>query len=176
MRVIEEVCKRRHNCHFLLEGGDDVSYGANPKANQSYREKMLGEVEIDSSRVHFLGVVPFATHVQLLQVSSVHVYLTVPFVLSWSMLEAMSAECLIIGSQTPPVQEIIRDGQNGLLVDFFSHKEIADLIDEVFAHPTRMQLLREQARRDIVERYDVKIALKQYTQLCGRIINGTQSK
>jgi Glycosyl transferases group 1 len=90
------------------------------------------------------------------QVSSAHVYLTYPFVLSWSMLEAMAAGCLVVGSRTPPVEEVIRDGENGLLVDFFSPKRIAERVDEVLAHPDRMHAFRESAMKTVKQRYDLK--------------------
>ena len=92
----------------------------------------------------------------MLQISSVHVYLTYPFVLSWSMLEAMSAECLVVGSRTPPVEEVIKDGETGLLIDFFKPLEIADAVDRVLDHPDRMEAIRKKARKHIVERYDLK--------------------
>ena len=110
---------------------------------------------VDPERVHFLGRVPYERYLSALQVSSVHVYLTYPFVLSWSMLEAMAAGCLVVGSSTPPVLEVLQDRRNGLLVDFFSPREIAERVDEVLSHPTRMQGLRDAARDTIVRRYDM---------------------
>jgi glycosyltransferase involved in cell wall biosynthesis len=92
----------------------------------------------------------------VLQVSSVHVYLTYPFVLSWSMLEAMSCGCRLVASATPPVMEVIRDGVNGLLVDFFSPEEIAAKVIDVLTNPGRFEDMRQNARRTIVEKYDSK--------------------
>lgn len=85
----------------------------------TYRQQLLEELgdSLDTSRVHFLGKVPYPTFLKVLQVSRVHVYLTYPFVLSWSMLEAMAAGCAVVGSRTAPVEEVVRDGENGLLVD-----------------------------------------------------------
>ena len=107
----------------------------------------------------------YARYLALLQVSSAHVYLTVPFVLSWSMLEAMSAGCLVIGSDTAPLREVLVDGKNGLLVDFLSPTQIADRVDEVFAHSKRMQAMRKAARRTIVERYEVGQSLERYMKV-----------
>jgi glycosyltransferase involved in cell wall biosynthesis len=117
---------------------------------------MLKELEgrIDFSRVQFTGKIPYADYLRLLQRSSVHVYLTYPFVLSWSMLEAMSAGCLVLGSQTPPVEEVIRDGENGLLTDFFSPDAIAERVDTALAMDQRP--LRAAARETVVQRYDLK--------------------
>jgi len=165
MRAAEEICRRRPHCHIVITGGDEVRYGKKLPDGLSYREKMLKEVSIDERRVHFLGLVPYDTHLKTLQVSSAHVYLTIPFVLSWSMIEAMAAGCVIVGSATPPVKEVIEDGRNGLLVDFFSPKEIADRVDEVLDHPGRMAQLGEAARRDVVERYNVKDKIGEYQRL-----------
>ncbi len=164
-RAVEEICRRRPNCHVVITGGDEVRYGKRLPGGQSYRENMLKEVSIDDKRVHFLGLVPYDTHLKTLQVSSAHVYLTIPFVLSWSMIEAMAAGCVVIGSATPPVKEVIEDGRNGLLVDFFSPQGIADRVDEVLDHPERIAHLGEAARRDVVERYNVRDKIGEYRRL-----------
>jgi glycosyltransferase involved in cell wall biosynthesis len=158
MRALPEILQRHPQAQVLIVGGNEVSYGKRLPDGQTYRQKYLTEVgsRLDLSRVHFLGRIPYNAFVSLLQVSAVHVYLTYPFVLSWSMLEAMSAGCLVVGSATPPVEEVIEDGVNGLLVDFFSPKEIADAVDRVLAHPNRMQQLRQRARQTAIERYDLK--------------------
>ncbi|MBP7528659.1 MAG: glycosyltransferase family 4 protein [Syntrophorhabdaceae bacterium] len=165
MRAVEEICRRRPNCHIVITGGDEVRYGKKLPEGLSYREKMLKEVSVDEKRVHFMGLVPYDVHLKTLQMSSAHVYLTVPFVLSWSMIEAMAAGCVIVGSATPPVQEVIEDGRNGLLVDFFSPGEIADRVDEVLGHPGRMARLGEAARWDVVEHYDVRDRIGEYQRL-----------
>ncbi|MDD5009744.1 MAG: glycosyltransferase family 4 protein [Syntrophorhabdaceae bacterium] len=170
MKAVEEICRRRPQCHIIITGGDEVRYGKKLPDGLSYREKLLKEVTIDKKRVHFTGLVPYETHLKTLQISSAHVYLTIPFVLSWSMMEAMAAQCVIIGSATPPVEEIIEDGRNGLLCDFFSSQQIADRVDEVFNNPDRMRRLREAARRDIIEHYDVKNKLAEYQKLWQRLL------
>lgn len=155
MKALEEMCRRRPKAHFLVVGGDDVSYGRRLSNGRTYREELLKEVKIDPARVHFLGRIPYSGFVKVLQLSSAHVYLTYPFVLSWSMLEAMSAGCLVIGSSTRPVMEVVEDGRNGLLVDFFSATGIADAVDRVLDHPDRMAELRRAARQTILDRYDL---------------------
>lgn len=119
--------------------------------------------------MHFLGKLPYARYLALLQVSSAHVYLTVPFVLSWSMLEAMAAGCLVIGSDTPPVREVLRHGENGLLVDFFSPGAIAAAVDEVFGCPERMGELRRAARETVVEGYDIRQSIACYMKVIERL-------
>ena len=126
---------------------------------------MLEKVPLDLTRVHFTGPLPYNQYLQVIQASSAHVYLTRPFVLSWSMIEAMSTGCLVIGSDTGPVTEVIQDGKNGLLVDFFSPKKIAARIDEVLEHPTRMAEIRANARQTVLERYALANLLPQHIQL-----------
>jgi glycosyltransferase involved in cell wall biosynthesis len=175
MRTIPEILRRRPNARIILVGGDDVSYGQRAPDGMKYRALLLKELGdgIDLDRVHFLGRVSHRMFVNVLQISSVHLYLTYPFVLSWSFLEAMSAGCLVLGSDTPSVTEVLRDRENGLLVDFFDQKGIADRIDEVLDHPDRMQTLRDNARRTIVEQYDLRtVALPNYLKLIERVLSG----
>jgi len=158
MRSLPAILDARPKARILIVGGDEVSYGAAPGDGQTWRQKMRDELgdSFDSSRVHFLGRVAYPTFLKVLQVSAVHVYLTYPFVLSWSMLEAMAAGCLVVGSRTAPVEEVIRNGENGRLVDFFKPAEIAEAVIEALADPAQWVALREKARQCIVEGYDLK--------------------
>lgn len=101
----------------------------------------------------------------MIQASSVHVYLTVPFVLSWSMLEAMAVGCLVVASDTPPVREVIENGRNGLLTDFFDTGRIADRVEEALGHPDRHAALRQAVRATILERYDLQRLLPRQLEL-----------
>lgn len=172
MRAVPQICACRPKAHVVIVGGDDVSYGARAPDGKTWREHMLGEVAVDPTRVHFLGRLPYAQYLRLLQASSAHVYLTVPFVLSWSMLEAMSAGCLVVGSNTAPVQEVIEHGKNGLLVDFFSPNQIADAVEQALDHTDHMQSLRDTARQTIIERYEVRQSLRSYGNLIGALLTG----
>lgn len=172
MRAAELILKRRPHCHILVVGGDGVSYGAPPPNGSTYREQMLQEVTLDQARIHFLGRVPSSRLLQILQISAAHIYLTVPFVLSWSMLEAMAIGCLVIGSNTPPITEVIDDGRNGLLVDFFSPQSIADRVDEVLDQPDKMRSIRQQARRTVVEHYALDLCLPRHLQLITLLASG----
>lgn len=165
MRAVEIICQRRPNAQILIIGGDDVSYGRKLPKGDTWRQKMRKEVHIDENRVHFLGKVPYQQYLQVLQISSAHIYLTVPFVLSWSMLEAMATECAVIASDTAPVREVINDGENGLLVNFFSPKEIADAVDKLFDNPKKYQKMRQTARQTILDQYSIEQGVKQYMDL-----------
>jgi len=155
MRAAAEILRRRPGTHILVVGGDEVSYGARPAEGGTWRETMTAEVRPDRERIHFLGKVPYETFLSVLRVSRAHVYLTYPFVLSWSLLEAMACGAPIVGSDTPPVAEVIEDGRNGLLVDFFDHKAVADRVEEALDDPGRTAGIATAARRTVVERFDL---------------------
>ncbi|MEN0074824.1 MAG: glycosyltransferase family 4 protein [Paracraurococcus sp.] len=158
MRALPAILAERPAAQVVLVGGDEPHYGSRPReGGATWREVMLGELgdRLDLSRVHFTGKIPHAELQALLGLSSAHVYLTYPFVLSWSMLEAMANECLVIGSATPPVQEVIEDGRNGLLVDFHSPEQVATAVVRALARPEAYLPLREAARRSILDRYDL---------------------
>jgi glycosyltransferase involved in cell wall biosynthesis len=158
MRALPAVLAARPQAHVVIVGGDDVSYGGKPPQGGSWKQIFLDEVKdrLDLSRVHYVGKIPYGTFVALMRVSRVHAYLTYPFVLSWSMLEAMSAGALVVGSRTPPVEEVIEDGRNGRLVDFFDVAQWSAVLAEALAEPKRHMALREAGRRTIIERYDLK--------------------
>ena len=135
MRALPELLKRRPRARVLLVGADDVSYGARPEEGKKWKEIFAAEVrpqisDADWARVHFLGHVAYQHFIPMLQLSTVHVYLTYPFVLSWSLLEAMSVGCAIVASNTQPLHEAIRHDETGRLVDFF---DVAGLVNEVCA-------------------------------------------
>ncbi len=172
-QLIETIAllqQRRPQCHVVIVGENRVAYGRTLPDGQTYKDYMLEKVPLDLNRVHFTGLLPYPEYLQVLQASSAHIYLTRPFVLSWSMLEALSAGCLVVASNTAPVTEIIQDGVNGLLVDFFSPQEIADRVEEVLNHPTQMEPLRAKARETILERYDLAELLPQHLQWIEQVL------
>jgi glycosyltransferase involved in cell wall biosynthesis len=158
MRALPQVMAARSGAEVVIVGGDDVSYGRPAPQGTTWKQKFLSEVDgrIDLNRVHFMGKVPYPTFVSLMQVTRVHAYLTYPFVLSWSMLEAMSAGALVVGSRTPPVQELIEDNVNGRLVDFFDVAGWATLLTKALAYPGRFTDLRAAARKTILDHYDLR--------------------
>lgn len=157
LRLLPELQRRRPALHVLLVGGDGVSYGKAPAGGGTWRQVLLRELEgqLDLSRLHFVGQVPHAVLHQLFQICRAHAYLTYPFVLSWSLLEAMACGAVVVGSATPPVAEVIEDGRNGHLVDFFDHQAWIDTLERVLADPRGQEELRAQARQTVVARYDL---------------------
>ncbi len=164
IEAIALIQQRRPHCHVVIVGADRVAYGKQLPNGQTYKSLMLEKVALDLLRVHFTGLLPYREYLQVLQASSVHVYLTYPFVLSWSMLEAMACGCLVVASDTAPVKEVIQDGFNGLLVDFFSPQKIADCVEEALNHPTQMAQIREQARTTIEASYALCDLLPRHLQ------------
>jgi glycosyltransferase involved in cell wall biosynthesis len=158
MRALPRILRERPNARVAILGGDETSYGRPPADGVTFRKRMLQELDgqLDVSRVFFLGKLPYKQYLALLQASRVHVYLTYPFVLGWSMIEAMSAGCLVVGSRTAPVTEVLRHGENGLLVDFFDIDGLASTVCEALARPEQYLHLRQAARRTAVERYDLQ--------------------
>ncbi|MDP9066392.1 MAG: glycosyltransferase, partial [Pseudomonadota bacterium] len=150
--------------HVLIAGADQVSYGPPPRDRGTWRAQLVAELngDIDVSRVHLLGWLPFRSYLTVLQISTVHVYLSYPFILSWSLLEALSAGCLVVGSKTAPVEEVITEGENGYLVDFFDVESLADRVVTA-ANATGQHRLRQNARLSIVEKFDLsRVALPAY--------------
>lgn len=154
MRALPAVQKARPNAQIVIVGGDRKGYGG----QGGWRERMLAEVggQLDLSRIHFVGNIPYGRFVSLLQVSRAHVYLSYPFVLSWSMIEAMSIGCLVIGGGTAPVREVITDGETGLLADFFDVDGLAQKMIGALERPGDHLEIRRAARALAIERYDLE--------------------
>ena len=165
MRALPELLKRRPKARILIVGGDDVSYGARPtvaeNGGQKWKDIFAAEVrpqisDADWARVHFLGHIAYAHFIPLLQLSTVHVYLTYPFVLSWSLLEAMSTGCAIVASDTQPLHEAIKHNQTGRLVNFFDHAQLASQVCELLDQPEERQRLGANARAFAQQNYDLQ--------------------
>ncbi len=176
MRALPEVMAAQPEAQIVIVGGNEVSYGAAPKQGGTWKDIFLSEVRdrIDPSRVHFLGKVPYPSFVSLLHVSRVHAYLTYPFVLSWSAVEALAAGALVVGSRTRPVEEVIEHGKNGLLLDFFDVPGWSRQLIECLAEPERFMPLREEARRRAVASYDLNsVCLPRLVELVERTGSAT---
>ena len=161
MRALPAILRRRPSARIVLLGGDEVSYGARPPEGRTWKQIFIDEVrgripDADWARVHFLGRVPYDTYLDMIRVSRVHVYLTYPFVLSWSLLEAMAAECAILASDTAPVREVIADGETGVLTDFFDTAALTDRLDALLDDAPRRRALGQAARARVVADYDLE--------------------
>lgn len=169
-RSLPRVLAERPNSHVVIMAEDRVSYGPRRKDGKSWREAMLQEVDVDLKRVHFVGFKPYAEYLRLLRASSVHVYLTVPFVLSWSLLEAMSCGCLIVAADTEPVREVMRHNENGLLTAFKDHEALAGRIIEALKNQGSLQHLRNNARQCIVDNYSLEQLLPRHLKLLDTVL------
>ena len=171
MRALPRILAARPQAQVLVIGGDGTSYGASPPAGTSWKSLFFDEVaeRIDPERVHFTGRLAHSDYLSALQISSVHVYLTYPFVLSWSLLEALSVGCLVIGSDTAPVREVLSNMDNGLVVPFFDTQQLAERVIEGLADPRRFDSIRAKARQTILDRYDLaRICLPEMMALVKR--------
>ena len=176
--AVEQLQKRRPKCHAIVVGEDRVAYSKTLPEGETYRKQALEKHgDLDHARLHFTGHLPYSQYLKVLQASSAHVYLTRPFVLSWSMLEAMSTGCVVVGSSTQPVKEIITDNQNGLLVNFFDTAQMVDRIIEAFDNPDKMAAIRQSARETIVNSYSLGDLLpKHLAWLKGKPIKPAKKK
>lgn len=164
IETISILQKERPQCHFVIVGKNRVAYGKSLPDGKTYKEAMLEKFPLDLNRVHFTDLLPYDEYLQVLQASSVHIYLTRPFVLSWSMLEALSTGCLIVASDTDPVTEVIENNVNGLLVNFFEPRQISDRVIEALDNPLKMASIRNNARETILERYELGELVPQHLQ------------
>jgi glycosyltransferase involved in cell wall biosynthesis len=160
------LMKRNAQVRVLLVGSDEVAYGAARGDGRSWRQWALDSFEFDPSRLHWLPPLQYDDYRKVLQHSWVHVYWTIPFILSWGLMESLSTGCAVVASDTPPVQEVISAGKQGLLVDFFDPESLAARVDELLADPQRRLALGKKARQTILKRgYDLESCLKQQLQL-----------
>jgi glycosyltransferase involved in cell wall biosynthesis len=156
MRALPDIMAARPNARVLVIGGNDVSYGSKNKKPGGLRGEMEAEVgdRLDWSRLHFLGQVPYEQYQQIIQISRCHIYMTMPFVLSWSLLETMSMEATIVASDVAPVREAMTHEKTGLLVDFHDPGALARQVIEVLERPQDFAHLGPAARKHVIAEYD----------------------
>jgi glycosyltransferase involved in cell wall biosynthesis len=174
MEAVAKLQKRRPKLEVLIAGNDRVAYGKKREDGKTYREHALETLDLDVSRIHFLGLVPLDTLRAMFRITRAHVYLTVPFVLSWSMLEAMAAGALVVGSDTPPVKELIAHDEVGVLTDFFDPARIADSVEAVLSGDVDRERLTQAARRTIVEHYALPVILPRQWRMMQAVTRGEQ--
>ena len=179
IRAMPHFLAAMPSAHVVVVGTDSgPAYGPGPAGGGTWKDAMIAEIadKVDLKRIHFVGRIPYEVLIGLLGVSTAHIYLTYPFVPSWSLLDAMACECLVLGSNTAPVREIIEDGRNGLLVDFFDHRALADRLVEVCTSPDAYGDIRRAARQTIVDRFDRnRVCLPAWKSLLAETMLGWQN-
>ena len=169
IRAIAIVLRERPEVEVVIAGGN-TGGGYGGAAGAEYKERVLAAAKPDLSRVHFVGVLPGAEYRLLLQRSSVHVYLTVPFVLSWSMMEAMATGCALVASRTAPVEEVVADGKEALLAGLLAPEEVAAAISQLLDEPKERARLGAAARKKIERNYAVPVITEQYKKLIAEMM------
>ena len=156
MRALSQLQAMSPDAEILIIGGDGTSYGSRPPRGITWKDHFWNEVKesLRTDKIHFLGRLPYDHYLAVMQRSTVHVYLTYPFVLSWSLLEAMSLGKAIVASATAPVQEVITHDQEGLLVPFFDTQALSQSISDLLNNPSQRASLGRAAREKIVTHYD----------------------
>ncbi|MEX0583443.1 MAG: glycosyltransferase family 4 protein [Sneathiella sp.] len=172
MRAAALLMKQRPNLHVLVVGEDRVAYGKRLPEGESWGKRMVEELKPDPERLHFTGPLAYSEYVKVLQFSTVRAYLTVPFVLSWSLIESLACGGLVVGSDTAPVREIIRSGINGFLAPFHDPEAFAAQIEEVLDNVSDFQDIRDAARKTAVEKYALKKLLPRQLHLIEDVAAG----
>ena len=160
-----EVVRRRPGCHVVIGGEDRSCYGSPPEPGKTWKQVLVERLQPDPERIHFVGNLPYSHYRTLLRSATVHVYLTRPFVLSWSFLEALSCGCLVVASDTEPVREVASDGHNALLTDLRSPAAIAQTIIRALDSRDQMRGVRTQARQTILDHYDLRKLLPRQLEI-----------
>jgi glycosyltransferase involved in cell wall biosynthesis len=173
MKAAKIICERDPNVIFLIAGTDRIAYGGDEQytGGKSFKEWTLAQDTYDLSRIKFLGRVDPFELARMLAATDLHIYLTVPFVLSWSMMDAMSAGAVVLGSRTAPVEEMITDGVNGLLADFFNPEEFAEKALKALGDPAGHRDLGRAAEKMIEEKYSLEVVTPQMLRLYEEAMN-----
>lgn len=170
IRALPELLRRRPDAHIVICGGDSVSYGRPPPDGGTWKDHLLRENELDLDRVHFVGKLGRLDYLSLLQVSALHLYLSVPFVLSWSCVEAMASGCLLLASDVAPVREAIEDGRTGFLVDARDASLLAARAADLLGKPQTLDHVRRAARDEVLGRFDLQRCLAAQTAIISRLM------
>jgi glycosyltransferase involved in cell wall biosynthesis len=161
MAFAHHLLKRRSDVRFVVVGSDKVHYGGDDKrtGGKTFKQWVLDQNRYDLSKFAFVGTVPAPTLSRLFQITDLHVYLTVPFVLSWSLFDALACGAVVLGSDTGPVRELIDPGRTGLLHDFFDPEGMAEQADRVLSDPATYAPLGAAGAALVQERYSLDVCL-----------------
>jgi glycosyltransferase involved in cell wall biosynthesis len=167
MKAAKLIYQRMPNTIFFVVGTDRIAYGGDDSYTngKSFKEWVLSQDEYDLEKIKFVGRLNPLELGKAMAAADLHMYLTVPFVLSWSMMDAMSCGAVVLGSATSPVKEMIRDGENGLLADFFNPEEFAEKAVKVLKNPDEFRPLGRAAERTIQEKYSLEAVLPQMLKM-----------
>lgn len=169
MEAVEVLLKKRPNAHFLIAGEDIICYGQQLQG-VSYKQRALDTLNLDMGRVHFVGKLSYDEYLSMLQISSAHIYLTYPYVLSWSFLEAMAAGCCVVASNTTPVLEFMKNNYNGLLAEFYDIEHIVKRVVYALDNQDEVKSIRENARKTVIEKCELKDMLKKQMDYINSLI------
>lgn len=175
MMSVEQIQKKRPNAHIIITGEDKTYYSEQLDGN-TYKRFVLEHLDLNLDKLHFVGTLSQNEYVKLLQISSVHVYLTYPYMISNSFLEAMSTGCCVVASNTQPVLEFMRDDYNGLLFDFYNTDQLIDKVEYALDNSEKLKVIRENARKTIVENYGIEKIIPQQIKYINNIINDWNKK
>lgn len=165
MKLARRLTERRPDVIILIAGQDRTAYSHHATGQQTFRDWVLSQDNYDLARIRFLGLIPPPDLAKLFALTDLHVYLTVPFVLSWSLLNALACGATVLASDTPPVRDVIEHGKNGLLVDFFDVDAMAATAERVLDHPEDYRHLGEAGVACVRDRYSVDVCLPQLVKL-----------
>ena len=171
MAAVEKLCKLDSELQFVVVGRPHSAYSSGTGQGLTYREQAMEKYDCDWSRVHFCGKLTYDDYLKVLRNTTVHIHLSMPLFLSWSLLEAMSCGCAIIGSQNAPVNEVIEHNKNGCLVPFFEIDELVEQVCALLDDPQYAQQLGKAARQTVLDKYDVSHCTAQWRELILKIVN-----
>ena len=172
MQTAEILLRERPDIHIIAVGADDISYGKRAPKGTTYRQMWSEKVTLDESRIHFVGRVPYDDLIRIFQLTAAHIYLTYPFVLSWSTLEAMACGAPLVSSDTKPVREVVTHEKHGLLSDLFEPEAVAKNVMRMLDEPDLAQHCSEEGRNIVTERYALDKLLPLHVKLVEEIAQG----
>jgi glycosyltransferase involved in cell wall biosynthesis len=169
MKLVRRLCQQFEDLAVFIAGEPRSFYGnESPTPGVSFRDWVLSQDQYDLTRIHFLGRIPGQELPTLFDISDLHVYLTVPMVLSWSCLHAMAAGCTVLGSRTPPVMEVLTDGMHGVLANFDDVDELTMCATKILSQPLKYRYLGANARYRVLQKYSPEQTLPAFIKLAGK--------